>query len=93
MPARKRRPARSPSAPRGAAAPRRKKKGTGAPPWMAVLLLLSLGCLAVAVTMLVREKQNDPEQAELDRKVQELARKHPDADIFQIHEDPVKKKP
>ncbi len=92
MPARKKAPARKRAAKRKAPVRRAKKQTGPNKSVLVVLLLISLGCLAVSVYMLVEEKRKGPEMSEMQRKVHEMARLHPDAEVFNLDEPPLKKK-
>lgn len=94
MPARKKAPARKRAAKRKAPVRRsRAKKQVGpSKSVLIVLLLISLGCLAVSVYMLVEEKNNGQEMSEMERKVYEMKRQNPDAEVFNLEEPASKKK-
>ncbi|MEM6771930.1 MAG: peptidoglycan-binding protein, partial [Bacteroidota bacterium] len=98
MPARKKTPARK-RAPKRAAkrkAPvrrsRSRKQSGPSKSVLVVLLLISLGCLGVSVYMLLEEKRKGSETSEMERKLQEMKRLSPDAEIFNLGEPEPKKK-
>jgi len=100
MPARKKAPARKRSPKKAAKrkAPvrrpsRRSKKQSGPSKGLLIVLLcISLACLAVSVYMLLEEKRKSPQMSEMERKLQEMKRLSPDAEVFNLGEPEPKKK-
>ena len=94
MPARKKAPARKRAAKRKAPVRRSRSKKQSGPSKsvLVVLLLISLACLAVSVFMLIEEKRKAPEMNEMERKLHEMKRMNPDAEIFNLEQPEPKKK-
>jgi len=87
----KKRPGRRSQA-RSGGPSRKSRKPQSSSPVLVTLLIVSLLCLGLSVYLLVEEKSKSPSTTDLDRKVQELARSHPDAEVFNL-EETEKKKP
>ena len=94
MPARKKAPARKRAAKRKAPVRRTRSKKQSGPSKsvLVVLLLISLSCLAVSVYMLIDEKRKGSDTTEMERKLEEMKRISPDAEIFNLGEPDPKKK-
>ncbi|MEM6602212.1 MAG: L,D-transpeptidase family protein, partial [Verrucomicrobiota bacterium] len=71
---------------------RSKRQGSPSPGVLVVLLLISLACLAVSVYMLIEEKRKGSETSEMERKLEEMKRISPDAEVFNLGDPEPKKK-
>ncbi|MEM6820719.1 MAG: hypothetical protein AAF558_02090 [Verrucomicrobiota bacterium] len=92
MPARKKRPARKASARKKTSTRRsRAPKSSSNNTLLIALVLVSMVGMGVSTFMLIQEKQKNSPTNDLSRKVEELAKQHPDAEVFNL-DQPEKKK-
>lgn len=72
--------------------PRKSGGRKGSPPWLVLILLLSLCALGGSLWMLHQEKQKNAEKASVTEKALKMAKANPDAEVFQVEDQPAPEK-